>query len=232
MPKQNGALPPTNGKRRRRLPVDGETSKAQMLRERENAHAQRLQERRRTPLDIRISEYERTLTLAEKWDEPVAVVLRACFRFGLKHYEQWASRGRGYSPFGDGDWEPRGAADYEPTGFVAPPPVRTQPFMPPPPVNFNDRRPVTRTVEFSENVFSPPPAAASPFLPNAPTPGSQPMPQEIEPPGFDPAFNYPPANVEDLSAAAATAARILGYDAPANAAPQPNLDDVTLEELL
>jgi hypothetical protein len=80
------------------------------------------QVRKRMGLDVKLHEYEEVIELAEEFDEPIGVILRACFRYGLLYKRQWASKASGVSPFSEGYWEPKrpGQIDPQGTGLAGP----------------------------------------------------------------------------------------------------------------
>lgn len=116
-------------------PAKGEKAKLQRkidsLVARERRLAMGAKERKRCALDLKFEEYESAIELAETFEEPLAVVLRACFRMGLEHYQQWATKANGTSPFLDGSWRPRTPSQIDPTGTARrAPALQEEPFEP------------------------------------------------------------------------------------------------------
>jgi hypothetical protein len=112
-------------------------------------------ETKRITFDATLADWEKVLTLAERWDEQLAVVLRAALRQGLDHYLNWAGNSAPYSPLSRGDLhQARPAHKLDPSGLnFPPPPVQTfNPGM------VSAFRPPSRqtTREFVEPMFGPP----------------------------------------------------------------------------
>jgi predicted nucleic acid-binding Zn-ribbon protein len=116
------------------------------LDERARRLAARARLRKNLAISLKADEYEKILSMAERYDEDAAVVLRACMRLGMAHYERWANDRPGQSPFAVGALDGfRRPAEVDPTGngFA----VRgREGFAPPPPVEQWRGRPTGRTI--------------------------------------------------------------------------------------
>jgi len=174
------------------------------LDERVRTAAIRSKVRKRIGLDLKVDEYEQLVEIALEHGEDLVVVVRACVRFGLRHYQQWASKASGISPFGEGDMRPRRPGDYDPTGLMLAPPLEP-PFRGRFPVDGASvpLRGFPGTQRFPDDevvdvVFSPPPPpspADRAFIPNGatvggavdgPIPPSTPFPEMAPPRGSQP----------------------------------------------
>lgn len=108
------------------------------LTHREKALAARSLVRKRVQVSLTIDEYESIILEAEKWNEKVQTVVRACVRKGLEHFARFGTEDR--SPYAEGEFNLRNQYKIDPTGLAWPPtqvdiPVMpttwTQPEMPP-----------------------------------------------------------------------------------------------------
>jgi hypothetical protein len=146
------------------------TGKLPQLDERITRLAQKAKRKKRLALDVRERDADRFLTLAERWDEDLVVVLRACALMGLRHYEEWASNGAATSPFEEGAWIAPKPHQRDPSGVRADPIPVQPPFQP---IRYDGRPaevpplaalarppqappPETYTVDTVENVWEPP----------------------------------------------------------------------------
>jgi len=82
----------------------GAAATLSQLTDREKALAMRAKAQKKLAFAVKLLVYERTIALAERFDEDLAIVERACYLYGLAHYEQWAADGT--SPFTPGVWRP------------------------------------------------------------------------------------------------------------------------------
>jgi hypothetical protein len=174
------AIPPT----RKRAATEQQRWTA--LDNRIKANQVKAKARRRTPLDLRIEEFEQVVELCTLHDEELATVLRACFRYGLRHFTQFGSLGSADSPFAGGDWDPRRPSDMDPSGLRRPGPAVAPPFRQPIPFDPSARPSPFRTIAgppqpstvietYDEPIFAAPPRPDPRFLPSAPVPGSEPV---------------------------------------------------------
>lgn len=99
-------------------------------------------------------DWEKLLTLAERWDEQLEVVMRACLREGADHYLNWAGNSGPYSPFTKGDLTPRRPSQLDPSGLVFPPPQIHQWGGVPTVRGYQPPAPRQTVREFTEPVFS------------------------------------------------------------------------------
>ena len=137
------------------------------LTEREKNAAIRSKIRKRIPLDLKIDEFELMLDLAEEFGEEMSVVVRACFRFGLRHHRQWASKSTGISPFTEGDWTPRSRAQLDPEGTRLSPPI-------PPAFPYRPQiEPHQAPLRIGERTYSMPEEVEAVFAPPPPVPPSE-----------------------------------------------------------
>ena len=98
------------------------------LTNREKALAQRSQARKKVLLYLTLDEYEDIIKEAERTDERVATVLRACIRKGLETIKRFGAVDR--SPYAEGDLTPRPQHQIDPTGIAWPPPPAVFPVEP------------------------------------------------------------------------------------------------------
>jgi hypothetical protein len=171
----------------------GEKIAANMVKLDERERKITKREVKRIAFEATLADWDKVLTLAEKWDEQLSVVLRAALRQGLDHYLNWASNSAPYSPFVKGDLhQPRPPHRLDPSGLQ---------FPPPPLQTFGHNtvvstiRPPSRQItrEISEPVFAQPeqtmvrvgrrgPAVSlAALLPNGAT-ESSPIPDDIDRP--------------------------------------------------
>lgn len=125
-----------------------QTARLNQLTDREKTLALAAKARKRLAFPAKLDEYQQVLDWCEQWEESVETVVRACFRIGFEHFQQFASNGAPYSPFAQHSITPRRPGQVDPSGRAFPPPPvrqsfeRPGQFQPPPP-----RETVSETVE-------------------------------------------------------------------------------------
>jgi hypothetical protein len=184
--------------------------------------AQAQKARKRLALDVPTDLYERLISQAEVWDEPLNVVMRAAIIAGLDAIAAFPGDPR-RSPFAPGAWQTRRPADIDPQGTQFPPPP-VPPAMPyqaapvtwaapptPPPIPAET---YVETVWSTPGVF-PSGATISPRVPEPPNhlPGFDARPTQPTPPiqpaytevgdGIEPQPPPPPSPPAPLAAPAA-----------------------------
>ena len=162
------------------------------LDQRAQALAQAQKQRKRMALDVPPPMYDRILTLAERWDEPLMVVMRAALEAGLSQLIEFPGDPR-RSPFAAGAPTPRTPGQIDPRGNQFPPPGITgsgfgavtapQPFAPLPP-----------PIEYTETAWTPAPLA----LPAWAKPSSGAMPDTPDQAYEAPAPPTPKMTVDDF----------------------------------
>jgi hypothetical protein len=105
-----------------------------MLRRREEELARKLKCRRDIKLSLTYEEYEHILTLADRWSEPITVVVRSLFRQALNNVNLGFVPPNGRSPFERGKIDALPTPSMiDPTGTQFPPPPAYAPAFAPTP---------------------------------------------------------------------------------------------------
>lgn len=174
-PPRNDAPPPGGGAQEAAQIVTMAT-----LDERARAIAARSAQRQNLSFKVKMADYERVVSLAEKFDEDVPTVVRTCILHGLRHFEEWGTLAPGASPFAEGAMPKRNPSYYDPQGEYAPT-LRAQPFAQPVFESVGPRMPQPQTVNMrtvTEPMFKPTPR---PHIPGMPSGASEPVGEPAEP---------------------------------------------------
>lgn len=146
-------VPTNNGKVQSVGDRMAQTAQLAQITEREKALAMRVKTKRYISFKIKYELHERILAMAEKYEEDLAVIQRACLVKGLEYFEQWADSEA--NPFEAGRPFHLMPSQVDPTGvgFAQGVPVR-QPFQRPVFRDFRPPQPRETIIETSEPVFS------------------------------------------------------------------------------